>query len=51
LSFAISGAEQGGSDHAATGAEHQIEEEIEEIKRYEVRIYKSDPLNIFRMLT
>ncbi|TVY84296.1 putative chloride channel protein, partial [Lachnellula suecica] len=36
LSFAISSAEQGEAANAnANGAEHQIDEEIEEIKRYE----------------
>lgn len=35
LSFAISNAEQGEGGHASTRAEHQIDEEIDEIKRYE----------------
>jgi len=38
LSFAISSAEQGEATAAPTIAEHQIEEEIDEIKRYEVRL-------------
>lgn len=37
LSFAISHAEQGESSTEAPQAEAQIEEEIAEIKRYEVR--------------
>jgi chloride channel 3/4/5 len=36
LSFAISNAEQGEATNAPNVAEHQIDEEIEEIKRYEV---------------
>jgi chloride channel 3/4/5 len=36
LSFAISNAEQGDGGPSPTGAENQIEEEIDEIKRYEV---------------
>ena len=36
LSFAISSAEQGEAATAPNVAEHQIDEEIEEIKRYEV---------------
>jgi chloride channel 3/4/5 len=36
LSFAISTAEQGEGGAAPNGPERQIEEEIDEIKRYEV---------------
>jgi chloride channel 3/4/5 len=36
LSFAINNAEQGEAAAAPNVAEHQIDEEIEEIKRYEV---------------
>lgn len=36
LSFAISNAEQGEGGSAPTHVENQIDEEIEEIKRYEV---------------
>lgn len=36
LSIAGSSAELGEGDPAPTGAEHKIDEEIEEIKRYEV---------------
>lgn len=36
LSIAASSAELGEGGPAPTGAEHQIDEEIEEIKRYEV---------------
>jgi len=36
LSFAISTAEQGDGGTAPNGQERQIEEEIDEIKRYEV---------------
>jgi chloride channel 3/4/5 len=36
LSFAISNAEQGEAGHGPIGAENQIDEEIDEIKRYEV---------------
>jgi chloride channel 3/4/5 len=39
LSFAISSAEQGEATAAPTIAEHQIEEEIDEIKRYEVCLH------------
>lgn len=38
LSFAISNAEQGEAGNAPNAAEHQIDEEIDEIKRYEVCI-------------
>lgn len=47
LSFAVSGAEQGEAGAAAShGAAEQINEEIEEIKRYEVR----DRLGCLRQL-
>lgn len=39
LSFALSNAEQGEANPAPNVAEHQINEEIEEIKRYEVCDY------------
>lgn len=41
LSLAISTAEQGEAEPAPTVAEHQIDEEIEKIKRYEVGAYKT----------
>jgi len=40
VSFAISTAEQGEAG-VPNAAEHQIDEEIDEIKRYEVRTYQS----------
>ena len=43
LSFAISNAEQGEAATAPTNAEHQIDEEIEKIKRYEVRAQMDTP--------
>jgi chloride channel 3/4/5 len=36
LSFAISSAEQGEAEASNNGTERQIDEEIDEIKRYEV---------------
>ena len=42
LSFAISNAEQGEAATEPANAEHQIDEEIEKIKRYEVRAYSSN---------
>lgn len=36
LSFAVSNAERGQNGGLVRGEEHQIDEEIEEIKRYEV---------------
>src|SRR5271168_2628756 len=52
LSFAVSNAEQGEAAAASTVAEHQIDEEIEEIKRYEVcawaiSIFAFQPLLIY----
>lgn len=42
LSFAVSNAERGESqDGGGIAAQHQIEEEIAKIKRYEVRIVRS----------
>ena len=42
LSFAISNAEQGEARNAPNVVEHQIDEEIEEIKRYEVCAHTQD---------
>jgi chloride channel 3/4/5 len=44
LSFAISNAEQGEAAETANVIEHQIDEEIDEIKRYEVCSTVQSPL-------
>lgn len=46
LSFAISNAEHGEATTAPTNVEHQIDEEIEKIKRYEVCAHDLDASNI-----
>ena len=46
LSFAISNAEQGDNGAAPNGPERQIDEEIDEIKRYEV-YYMSETFSVY----